>query len=209
MTREALELSWHETAAQVGMPLPNAKAMFRGFCSVYSKPDRTYHNLDHVAVMLDTVSEFEDLLREPLEVRLAVWFHDYVYDSRRQDNEEKSAYLASTILDHERYALLRPRLTELIMATKSHHARWGDPDCQLLLDADLAILGAAPADYDHYAQAIRREYAWVPEDRYREGRRKVLINFLERPRLYHTPALYERLEQAARTNLTCESEALQ
>ena len=182
--------------------------MFRGLCSLYSQPGRAYHNLDHVAAMLDIVSQCEGLLYEPLEVRLAVWFHDYVYDPRRKDNEEQSAAYMTVIFDHERWAFLRPRLTEMILATKTHRARWGDTDCQVLLDADLAILGASADEYDRYTRAIREEYAWVPEADYRAGRHRVLQSFLDRERLYHTATLFEHYEQAARTNLRREIEWL-
>ncbi len=187
------------------MPLPSASAMFRGLCSLYSEPGRTYHNLDHIAAMLGIVSRFEDLLHEPLEVRLAVWFHDYIYDARRQDNEEQSALYVTVIFDGEQWALLRPRLTELILATKTHQARWGDTDCQLLLDADLAVLGSPPEEYDAYAAAIRKEYAWVPEADYLRGRASVLQGFLNRDRLYGTNALFLSLEQPARANLSRET----
>ena len=37
------------------------------------------------------------------------------------------------------------RIADLVMATASHEAPAHDPDAQLLLDIDLAILGASPA----------------------------------------------------------------
>ena len=79
---------------------------------------------------------------------------------------------------------------------------------RLLIDADLAILGANAVDYDHYARAIREEYAWVPGVKYRAGRKKVLEGFLERERLYYTKALFQTRESAARANLRREIEWL-
>ncbi|MDQ2686612.1 MAG: hypothetical protein M3Y28_01965, partial [Armatimonadota bacterium] len=100
------------------------------------------------------------------------------------------------------------RVKQLILATKAHQALDGDAACRLLLDADLAILGAPETDYNAYAQAIRREYAWVPDVHYRQGRRRVLETFLQRPRLYLTPS-FEPLEEQARANLRHERERLQ
>jgi len=74
--------------------------------------------------------------------------------------------------------------------------------------AGLAILGASAADYDRYARAIREEYAWVPEQDYRAGRRRILEGFLERERLFYMPPLFERLEMSARANLRREIERL-
>jgi len=42
---------------------------------------------------------------------------------------------------------------------------------------DLAVLGAARQDYEAYAAAVHREYSWVPEPLWVEGRRKVLERF--------------------------------
>jgi predicted metal-dependent HD superfamily phosphohydrolase len=93
-----------------------------------------------------------------------------------------------------------PCFAALILKTKTHVAG-DDADAQVLLDADLAILGASEAEYQAYAENIRREYAWVPEADYRKGRRQVLHNFLTRPRIYH---FLSHLEQPARRNLADE-----
>lgn len=210
MTGTELENAWCETAGAAGMSEADTDAAWQDFQRRYSEPGRAYHTLTHIGAMLAVVNEFVDAASDPLVLRLAVWFHDVIYDARRTDNEAESAHYARRVLNTA--ALPPPTLAaveRLILATKTHEAASDDGDAALLLDADLAVLGAAPADYDRYAQAIRQEYAWVPDDRYREGRRKVLNGFLERPRLYHTPALFARLEQTARANLTRESESLQ
>lgn len=210
MTGAGLENAWHETARNVGMSEADVDAAWQDLARRYGEPGRAYHTLTHIGAMLAVANEFAGTATDPLALRLAIWFHDAIYDAQRTDNEAESARYARGVLET---AALPPStlaaVERLILATKTHEAAPDDPDAALLLDADLAVLGAAPADYDRYAQAIRKEYAWVPDDRYREGRHKVLNSFLERPRLYHTPALYERLEQAARANLTRESEALQ
>ncbi len=55
----------------------------------------------------------------------------------------------------------------------------------VLIDADLAILGASPANYQDYARKIRQEYAWVAVEDYRHGRTKILEKMLSRRRIYH------------------------
>ncbi len=55
-----------------------------------------------------------------------------------------------------------------------------DTDARLLLDIDLSILGTEdPAAFAAYDAGIAVEYAHVPPDAYRSGRRKVLQHFLE------------------------------
>jgi predicted metal-dependent HD superfamily phosphohydrolase len=88
--------------------------------------------------------------------------------------------------------------------TKRHETTDDDTAGRRLLDADLAILGTAAEEYDRYAQAIRREYAWVPEVDYRNGRGRVLGNFLQRKWLYFTEPMREQREPQARKNLRRE-----
>ena len=70
-----------------------------------------------------------------------------------------------------------------------------------LVDVDLGILGASPDTFEAYDRAIRREYEWMPEDRYRAGRAAVLKSFLDRDAIYHTPEIRTELERKARQNL--------
>lgn len=172
----------------------------------YQQRGRHYHNLQHIEAMLRLCDEHEHQLLQPHNVRLAIWFHDAVYVSRRADNEERSAALAL----RSTARLGRPAVdaAHMILATKRHRLEETSielqPDTAWFLDFDLAILGAAPAVYDAYAQAIRREYAWVSARAYAEGRAKVLRAFLERPRLYFTDELRARWEKQAQVNLLRE-----
>jgi len=79
-----------------------------------------------------------------------------------------------------------------------------DDNGMLLVDADLAILGARRARYERYAAAIRLEYAHVDDDAYRAGRRAVLETFLARGSLYFTALMRDRCDEPARENLRWE-----
>ena len=92
----------------------------------------------------------------------------------------------------------------LILNTKNHQAPSTDIDSQILLDADLAILGTSELEYKTYAQGIRQEYAWVADELYRVGRIQILQKFLQRERIYFTPQLFVKLEARARLNLQAE-----
>ncbi len=210
MTPFALQLepAWREIAVHAGVPEAETRPIFDDLCERYSAADRHYHNLKHIAQMLEIIERFRERVHDYPAVCLAVWFHDVIYDSRRKDNEEQSAMYAIAILRRWVWESLRIHVSFLIGATKTHQARPGDTDCQLLLDADLAILGSPPAEYDRYAHAIRQEYAWVSEDDYRAGRVQVLQSFLQRDRLYWTEPLFQTLELPARRNMQREIERL-
>lgn len=170
----------------------------------YGDPTRGYHNWQHVASCLAWFDDFRALASAPVVVELAIWFHDIVYDSKRRDNETRSAKVASQCLEDASLALSVQRLIEA--TTHSETAQQGD--AAMLCDIDLSILGACESDYDRYAQGVRSEYDWVPEADYRKGRAHVLRSFLERARIYSTQEAFSRWEMKARMNLRWELDSL-
>ena len=170
----------------------------------YAADGRFYHNLAHVYDVLQHVQPFLAQARQPQALLLAAWFHDAVYDPRCQDNEAQSAAYATAVLTELGVSEgVVAETARLIGLTAVHETAVYDIDGHILLDADLAILAAAPAIYAAYAAAIRREYAHVPEEAYRAGRTAVLARLLARPQLYGLPA-HATWEAPARLNLRRE-----
>jgi predicted metal-dependent HD superfamily phosphohydrolase len=191
--------SWKNLLHGWGVAPGQAGPTFDGIIQAYSGPGRFYHTLDHVMAVLATVEGLAPHANNLNAVKLAAWLHDVIYDSKASDNEERSAHYAERLC--EDLAICEgPRVAALIRTTKAHEAG-GDADAQVLIDADLAILGASEPVYQDYAEKIRQEYAWVPETEYRRGRRRILESFLTKPRIYH---LLCHLEEPARRNLAAE-----
>jgi predicted metal-dependent HD superfamily phosphohydrolase len=178
--------------------------VFDRLVCAYTQPERYYHNLDHLDCVLTTLDRFTDI-HNPRAVYLAAWWHDFVYDPHAGDNEAKSAELARDFaIDLGESSETIDRLQQLILATQGHQIDPHDLDLCIFLDADLAILGAQPARYRVYQQAIRQEYSWVAATAYQSGRIRVLESFLQRDRLYFTDLLFGELESLARSNLQRE-----
>lgn len=168
----------------------------------YREPGRHYHNLAHVQALLRWLDQSRDLAVDPPAIEAAIWFHDAVYDTRRDDNEAASAALAREELQALGWpARAIDKVAVMVLATAGHAPDQSDPDTGLFLDLDLSILGQSPATYSSYSQAIRAEYAWVDDARYAAGRRQVLQAFLMRPRIYLTPRLHDAWEAAAISNM--------
>jgi predicted metal-dependent HD superfamily phosphohydrolase len=78
-------------------------------------------------------------------------FHDAIYDTRRDDNEERSAALAMARLrrdyrrPHRAHRRHDPATAGHVMPDFTDAA--ARRDCTLFLDMDLAILGSPPADF--------------------------------------------------------------
>jgi predicted metal-dependent HD superfamily phosphohydrolase len=159
----------------------------------------------HVEDVLLRIEELEPPVEHELELALAAWFHDAVYQPERRDNEERSAYVAYDALEQVGASPeLIAEVVRLVKLTASHEADAADTAGAVLCDADLAILASAPERYATYAAAIRQEYIHVPEDEYRVGRAALLERFAERPQIYRTPYAVEHWEARARENLRAE-----
>jgi predicted metal-dependent HD superfamily phosphohydrolase len=190
---------WHDLLRAWAVDPVLAGRAFDDVANHYSDPGRFYHTLDHISNVLEAVESLGSSARNLNAVKLAAWLHDVIYDSKASDNEERSAEFAERLC--QELAIPEGRdIASLILKTKTHDAG-DDPDAKVLLDADLAVLGASEPAYRDYAQQIRQEYAWVPEPEYRSGRQKVLTKFLARPRIYH---FLSHLEVPARRNISAE-----
>jgi predicted metal-dependent HD superfamily phosphohydrolase len=190
---------WKETWRGFGVVAPQAE--LPSLLTAWSEPGRHYHDLRHLRECLVRWQAWRAFAEQPGEVALALWYHDAVYQPQSGDNEWRSAEWAARAMGEAGVAKERiDRVHALIMATR-HDAPAESPDAQLLVDIDLAVLGAAPERFEQYDHDVRAEYAWVPEALYREKRREVLQGFAGRDPLYQTAAARQQLEAQAKANL--------
>jgi pantetheine-phosphate adenylyltransferase len=183
--------------------------------AAYGNQARAYHNLDHLVHGLTEIAVWAANTGADADsvalLKKAFWFHDAVYATQPGEvsNEEASAALwVSSGLD----AANATSVVALIRATD--HAQRGAIDHPLaaaMIGADLAILGAAPENYDAYAQSVRQEYSWMPEAEYRAGRQAVLTHFDQAAlngKLFADPYFADLYQEAARENLAEEISGL-
>lgn len=177
-------------------------ATFAALADRYAEPHRHYHTARHVAECLEHFDSVCALCEHEAEVELALWFHDAIYDPRSKSNEAQSANWAQRVM---RKAGLPDdccsRVHALILKT-CHDAQSETIDQQVLVDIDLAILGADTQRFGEYERQVRAEYAWVPESLFRRTRKQILEGFLTRPTIYSTALFRTALENSARANLS-------
>jgi predicted metal-dependent HD superfamily phosphohydrolase len=200
---DRLARQWTTAAGAFGAGTDAVRDSFSELVARHGEPHRHYHTSDHVVAVLNVLATFGT---SDSALFLAACYHDAVYDTRSVDNEERSAALARVAL----VPLHVPGQTieetaRLILLTKSHQTADSDAVGRQLLDADLSILASDTGSYDRYAAAIRLAYAWVPDEAYRVGRRRVLEGFLARPRLFF---FLPDAEVPARANMQREIVAL-
>ena len=172
----------------------------------HRQPHRRYHGVRHVTWVVRHVHELaaDWPVSDLGAVLAAAFYHDAVYDPRATDNEDQSARLAARVLGELGWSVdRRETVARLVRATAGHVAD-GDAGCAVLLDADLAVLGAEPAAYQAYVTGVRAEYAHVDAAAWRTGRAAVLRDLLARRPLYATEPARARWEARAGANMAAE-----
>ena len=196
---DRLRSSWSRAWQAIGGPVD--EPLFERLIAAWSEAHRHYHTLQHLGECLGRLASVVLMAQRPAEVELAIWFHDAVHDPERDDNETLSAAWArQAASDADAPADVAGRLHDLVMATR-HVGVPSTPDEALLVDIDLAVLGAPVERFDEYERQVRAEYAAVPEADFRRGRRRLLSGFMARPAIFRTPHFHGLLEARARANL--------
>lgn len=195
-----LSARWAALWAELNLTMPDT-ARSPHILARYAEPQRAYHTVQHLHECLTWFDDARSLARDPPLLEMAIWYHDAVYQPRRSDNEQASADLARVQLKKAGAAAQTAEQVAALILWTTHAAEPPAGDPALLVDIDLAILGASTARYAEYERQIRHEYAWVPMFLFRRRRAALLTTFLERSRIFSTALLYDRLEQQARANL--------
>jgi predicted metal-dependent HD superfamily phosphohydrolase len=131
---------------------------------------------------------------------MAVWFHDAIYDPRAQDNEQKSAELFVRLADGDFEPAFAREVNELILVTR--HDKPPDTKAEkLVVDVDLSSFGLPWEDFTRDSDAVRQEYAHLPDHRFHRYQVRFMSSLLARPSLYGTGYFREHYEVAARSNI--------
>jgi predicted metal-dependent HD superfamily phosphohydrolase len=202
--------------------------------TLHTSMERQYHTSVHLEEMLHYLQlccrRYVDSFEMPslderclTLVRLAIFFHDAIYDATSSINEQKSASLFTEFADQVGMdADSKQSVVDFILATQTHALpppsttchQGGDNDTtcgadtraalMLFLDLDMAVLAKDDKAYDQYAGLIRSEYHFVPHDVYCAKRADILQAFLQQPCIYYTPIFAQAWQARARLNLQRE-----
>jgi predicted metal-dependent HD superfamily phosphohydrolase len=182
----------------------------------YTESHRAYHTWEHVAGLLENLSEFSDLSARSDIIAVTVFWHDVVYRTQNQDGSPRPDY--ENVRDSgelfRQYTLLNKSdsdaVHDLIMATTNHlraraekhyYAGFAD-DLDLFLDLDLSSLASPWEEFVEDFARIRTEFSWASEVVFCSIQLQVLKNFAKDDvRLYRRAETSEKWRDAARTNL--------
>lgn len=138
----------------------------------YSGSGRYYHNLSHLSHMLCEYKDIKDKVNNKAAFLFALFYHDIIYDVKKNDNEAKSALFMESVLKNTLFSDIE-LCKSLILATQDHRTS-SNEDINLFLDTDMSILGKNTQTYTEYAEQVRKEFSIFPNFLYNKGRIKVL-----------------------------------
>jgi predicted metal-dependent HD superfamily phosphohydrolase len=196
---------WMGLCDRLGLGSETNYALFEEIYQKYTESHRFYHDLNHIWSRLGEVQKHNDL-----NLELAWWFHDSIYDPTKKDNELQSSGFAYKMMyamgvqENERLEVHR-----LIMCTQ-HNCLLSDPIGQIIADIDLLGLADDRFTFDDNSANIRKEFSMYSDEEYKKGRLEFLENFCKRSKIYYTKTYsdyYDR-EGTARKNLAREIERL-
>lgn len=174
----------------------------------YSGPGRYYHVRSHLRHMFETYDRF---FSDPNNVvlELAIWYHDFVYDPKAKDNEERSSDIAVARIKHGLQLVPEVGLEAKDLILFSRYQRAPTTRNEMILqDVDLAIFGEEQSLFSEYERGIRQEYSFVPLEDYRQGRAAILKRFLRNPFYCTADMQFSSYETLAQGNIRKAIEAL-
>ena len=164
----------------------------------YQESHRFYHNKKH----LDMVLFAYDRIANGANASdyFAILYHDAIYDPKSNTNEEDSAELFRKDFVDTLESCIFERAYHAILGTK--HGSKYPVVSEYVHDSDLAILGAPSAIYEDYANNVRKEFSFVNDIAWNEGRIKALESF-KKQKIFLSEE-FQFLEEQAKTNITIE-----
>jgi class 3 adenylate cyclase/predicted metal-dependent HD superfamily phosphohydrolase len=178
----------------------DAAPAWRRLLQGYKEPRRFYHNLGHLVLCLNELDVARPHTEEFDATEMAVWFHDIIYDTKSADNELASAATFRELAEPHMPGDFVDRVCEFILAT-THREMASDPGVAFMLDIDLSSFGLPWPEFLDDSQALKKEAAGIPDQRFYAGKLRFLDGLLQRPEIFQTGYFRERLEQRARDNI--------
>ena len=174
--------------------------VFDELVSLYTGPDRHYHCAEHIRFCLDKLDEAREAGNYSINVEMAVWFHDAIYEAGDSENERKSAsWFAQCTRGHLSREMI-DEISQLIVAT-THRDTPNSWQEKLLVDVDLSSFGLPWEKFLEDGHNIRLEFGHLSDEEFVSNQSRFLNGLLERPVIFHTRHFSDCYEAVARQNI--------
>ncbi|MFO1392209.1 MAG: TIR domain-containing protein [Steroidobacteraceae bacterium] len=177
-----------------------AESARRAVFDRYREPARRYHTLAHIRHCLEQADLAAAELPNADALRLAIWFHDVVYEPAATDNEARSAEqfraLAAAFLPD---ALIED-VARLVLVTRYGETP-GRDDEAYMHDIDYSSFGLPWDEFLQDSLAVRAERPDLADAEFAGPHSRFLEDLLGRDTLYCTQFFRSRYEGVARANI--------
>lgn len=169
----------------------------------YGNSSRHYHNIEHLAHCLQEMLWLQNNSKEKVnyeQLCAAILAHDIIYGSHKDVSDE----VLSAELLLEYLGTQYKMAYKLVLATQhfSEKKKYSLEE-KIMRSIDLTILGQCKKVYKKYAKNVRIEYSYIDDERYKEGRGKVIEKFLLQEKIFEAD-IFNHYEEIARQNLKKE-----
>ncbi len=179
----------------------NGAVVFDTLFEHYREAHRHYHTPDHIRHCLEQFDLARDEMLDPDAVELALWFHDVIYESPGNENEQRSADWFMAMAEDDLRADLCARVCEMIMVTV-HPSEPAGGDEQMVVDIDLSSFALPWERMKRDSEAVRREMRHLSDREFYAGQIRFLDSLLSREAFFGSKFFNRRSEVAARANVT-------
>lgn len=166
--------------------------------------NRYYHTFRHIFYMLDNIKDFELPPKDRILLELAIWFHDLVYDTTFDKNEQ---YSANAFEEFGKEIGLKKKyirqVKSLIMITTHKKLPLTKLE-KIICDLDLREFVSDRQELN--AVEVRKEYSHLSDEEWEKSRTEFVESMLGKRHIYHTKRYRHMLEDQARLNLAKEIE---
>lgn len=170
--------------------------------------NRPYHNIDHIVHCFQELEWFlinnnrnEDINIQ--DVGLSIIAHDIIYGAKQKESDEE---LSAKWLENYLKTInqFRREPIDIVLSTAHLSGKYkvDTPEKKLMTSIDLAILGQRKEIYERYANNVRKEYSFVNDNDYIQGRMKA-IDFLSNQLLFLNET-FSKYEEKAKDNMNKE-----
>ncbi len=176
---------------------------------------RTYHNARYLGRVLEHLGTLEEAAVDPDSLRVAYAYRGALEEVGWEDSgiDPIPASIPATGSLRGLSDLGVPpekveRVAHLIEQLSTHIPDEDDLDARLMIDADMAVLAAAPQHYRAFLNGLRRESPHMDSVVFLRHRRRAIRRVLSRRHIFFSP-LGRKWDEAARENLEAELESIE
>lgn len=149
----------------------------------YSKKHRHYHNWEHINEMLSIADSLSVELSEAQKI--AILFHDVIYNIGDKDNEIKSALFMREELEGTYISDETIQIAERIILDTANHQPTIE-ESKIVLDLDMAHLAFDFNIFLHYRDKIKKEYSIFSDYDFYNGEISFMENTLKQEEILFT-----------------------